>query len=150
MHLDAWVWWLIAAGVLGILEAVSPFLVFGMLAIAALAGMVLALLGVPVGFQILGFAVAALATLGLVRPLARRYAKQRPGDRMGTSKVVGQDAVVLERVDRMGGRVKVAGEVWSARAYDPTLVLEAGSTVQVIEIEGATALVYGTGSEIEQ
>lgn len=150
MHLDAWVWWLIAAGVLGILEAVTPFLVFGMLALAALAGMVLALLGVPLGWQVLGFAVAALATLGIVRPLARRFTKQRPGERMGVSKVVGQDAVVVERVDKVGGRVKVAGELWSARAYDPTLVIEAGSTVQVIEIEGATALVYGTGSEIEQ
>lgn len=150
MHLDAWVWWLIAAGVLGILEAVTPFLVFGMLALAALAGMVLALLGVPLGWQVLGFAVAALATLGIVRPLARRFTRQRPGERMGMSKVVGQDAVVVERVDKLGGRVKVAGELWSARAYDPTLVIEAGSTVQVIEIDGATALVYGHGSEIEQ
>lgn len=148
--MDTWVWWLIAAGVLGILEAVTPFLVFGMLAVAALVGMLLALIGVPIGFQILGFAAAALATLVIVRPLARKYGKLGPGQRMGTSKVVGQDAVVLERVDKLGGRVKVAGEVWSARAYDPTLVLEAGSTVQVIEIDGATALVYGHGSEIEQ
>lgn len=149
MHLDWWLAWLIAAGVLGVLEAFTPFLVFGMLALAALVGMLLALLGVPVGFQILGFAVAAIATLGIVRPVARRYTKNRPHQRMGVARVVGQDAMVVERVDAQNGRVKVAGEIWSARAYDPTLVLEAGSTAQVIEIDGATVLVYGTGTEIE-
>lgn len=150
MDFDAWLLWLIAAVGLGILEALTPFLVFGMLGLAALVGMLLALLGVPVGLQIIGFAVAAIATLGIVRPVARRYSKHKPHQRMGIAKVVGQDAVVLERVDAQSGRVRVAGEIWSARAFDPTLVLEAGSTVQVIEIDGATALVYGPGSEIEQ
>ncbi|MQA06196.1 MAG: NfeD family protein [Streptosporangiales bacterium] len=135
---------------MGILEALTPFLVFGMLALAALVGMLLALLGVPAGFQILGFAIAAVATLGIIRPVARRYSRHKPHQRMGLARVVGQDALVVERVDGQEGRVKIAGEIWSARAYDPTLVLEAGSTVQVIEIEGATALVYGPGSEIEQ
>ena len=63
---------------------------------------------------------------------------------------MGEDALVLERVDAHNGRVKVRGQIWSARAYDPTLVLEPGSTVQVIEIDGATALVYGTGTELER
>lgn len=148
--MQAWVAWLIAAGILGILEAVAPVLVFGMLAIAALAGMVLALLGLPVGWQLLGFAVAAIATLGIVRPVVRRNARPRALQRTGVSKLVGEDALVLERVDAHNGRVKVRGQIWSARAYDPTLVLEPGSTVQVIEIDGATALVYGTGTELEQ
>lgn len=150
MNFDAWVWWLIIAAALGILEAVTPVLVFGMLAVAAVAGMVLALVGLPVGLQIVGFCVAAIATLGVVRPIARKYSRSRPGERSGVARLVGQDALVLERVDAHTGRVKVGGEVWSARAYDPSLVLEAGSMVQVIEIDGATALVYGTGTELEQ
>lgn len=148
--MQEWVAWLIAAGILGILEAVAPVLVFGMLAVAALAGLVLALLGLPLGWQLLGFAVAAIATLGFVRPLVRRYTRPRIAQRTGVSKLVGEDALVLERVDAHNGRVKVRGQVWSARAYDPTLVLEPGSTVQVIEIDGATALVYGMGTELEQ
>ncbi|MBO0828734.1 MAG: NfeD family protein [Streptosporangiales bacterium] len=148
--MQAWVAWLIAAGILGILEAVAPVLVFGMLAIAALAGLVLALLGSPFGWQLLGFAIAAIATLGFVRPVVRRYTQQRLPQRTGLSKLVGEDALVVERVDAHSGRVKLRGEIWSARAYDPTLVLEPGCTVQVIEIDGATALVYGMGTEIGQ
>jgi membrane protein implicated in regulation of membrane protease activity len=49
---------------------------------------------------------------------------------------------VLERVDASGGRVKIGGEVWSARAYDESQVLEPGARVEVMKIEGATALVY--------
>ena len=46
------------------------------------------------------------------------------------------------RVDKNGGRVKIGGEEWSARAYMPDQVLEAGAEVEVVKIEGATALVY--------
>lgn len=148
--MQVWIGWLIAAGVLGILEAVAPVLVFGMLAVAALAGLVIALLGLSFGWQLLAFAVAAIATLGLVRPVVRRYARPHRPQRTGLSKLVGEDALVVERVDAHSGRVKLRGEIWSARAYDPTLVLEPGCTVQVIEIDGATALVYGMGTEIEQ
>lgn len=147
MDLDPWLWWLIAAVVLGILEAVTPVLVFGMLGVAALVAVVLALLGVPIAFQVLGFVVASIATLGVVRPLIRRYTRPKLGERSGIARLIGEDAFVVQRVDAQGGQVKLKGELWSARAFDPTLVLEAGSTVQVIEIEGATALVYGTGSE---
>ena len=52
------------------------------------------------------------------------------------------DTVVVERVDGNGGRVKIGGEVWSARALDEHSVIEPGARVQVAEIEGATALVY--------
>jgi membrane protein implicated in regulation of membrane protease activity len=50
--------------------------------------------------------------------------------------------VVVRTVDQHGGRVKLAGEEWSAEAYDPTQVLPVGSTVQVMEIRGATAVVW--------
>ena len=62
--------------------------------------------------------------------------------RTGAAALVGATAVVLERVDPNGGRVKIGGEVWSARAFDEAQVLEPGTQVEVVEIEGATALVY--------
>ena len=62
--------------------------------------------------------------------------------RTGTAALVGARAVVLERVDGDGGRVKIGGEVWSARTLDEHSVIEPGAHVQVAEIEGATALVY--------
>jgi membrane protein implicated in regulation of membrane protease activity len=62
--------------------------------------------------------------------------------RTGTAALPGRSAVVVDRVDATGGRVKIGGEVWSARAFDERQVLEPGTKVQVAEIEGATALVY--------
>jgi membrane protein implicated in regulation of membrane protease activity len=55
---------------------------------------------------------------------------------------VGSRAVVLERVDDRSGRVKIGGEVWTARAFEEGDVIEPGATVHVAKIEGATALVY--------
>jgi membrane protein implicated in regulation of membrane protease activity len=52
--------------------------------------------------------------------------------------------LVLERVDAHSGRVKLGGEIWTARSYDEEQVLEPGQSVDVIEIKGATALVYGS------
>ena len=62
--------------------------------------------------------------------------------RTGTAALVGAHAVVLTRVDQNGGRVRIGGEEWSARAYVPDQVLEPGVKVEVAEIQGATALVY--------
>ena len=62
--------------------------------------------------------------------------------RTGTAALVGASAVVVERVDAHGGRVKIGGEIWSARTLDGEQVLEPGTNVQVAEIQGATALVY--------
>ena len=44
-------------------------------------------------------------------------------------------------VSRSLERIKLAGEIWSARAYDGQSVFEPGTRVQVLQIEGATALV---------
>ena len=54
----------------------------------------------------------------------------------------GRPAVVTEQVDAHDGRVKIGGDVWSARTMDPTQVLEPGTHVTVVEIDGATAVVW--------
>jgi membrane protein implicated in regulation of membrane protease activity len=61
--------------------------------------------------------------------------------RTGTAALIGSRAVVVERVDGLGGRVKIGGELWTARSYDEDHVLEPGARVEVLKIEGATALV---------
>jgi len=40
------------------------------------------------------------------------------------------------------GLVKLKGEVWSARSFDPHHTIEAGRHVDVVQIDGATAVVY--------
>ena len=78
----------------------------------------------------------------MVRPLAVRHVRQPPLLRTGTSALVGKSATVTEEVTALGGRVRIGGEVWSARSYEESQVIPAGSAVDVYAIEGATALVH--------
>jgi len=84
---------------------------------------------------------APLASLGLLRPIARRHVRLPAVSRTGTDALVGRTALVTRRVDAHGGRVRIGGEEWSARAYVDDQVLVEGQTVDIIQIEGATALV---------
>jgi len=137
-----WIVWLILAAVLGVAELVTVTLTLGLLAVAAAVAAVVGAAGAPVPFQIVAFVVTAGAGLGLVRPIAVRHLKQPPSLRTGTAALVGRSALVQQEVSGHHGRVRIGGEEWSARAYDETLVIPVGATVDVIKIEGATALVY--------
>jgi len=140
---SAWLAWSIAAVALVIGEILTPGLFFlGPVAIAAVAGAVASLFGAPLWLQLIVFAGSSFASLGLLRPIARRHLSMPHAIRTGAAALVGAPAVVLQRVDADGGRVRIGGEEWSARAYMPDQVLEPGVRVEVAEIEGATALVY--------
>jgi membrane protein implicated in regulation of membrane protease activity len=138
---DAWVIWLVAAGVLAVGEVLTVGFFLGLIALAAAIAAVVAAAGAAVGFQVLAFIVVSIASLALVRPIAVRHLRTPTRVRTGTAALVGARAVVLERVDADGGKVKIGGEVWSARAYDEDAVLPEGARVHVLKIEGATALV---------
>jgi membrane protein implicated in regulation of membrane protease activity len=137
----AWVGWLIAAVALGIPLVVTGMPEFGMFAVGAVAAAVAAGLGGGIVAQVLVFVIVSVALIGVVRPIANRNAKQRPELRSGIDALKGRQAVVLERVDVHGGRIKLNGEVWSARTLDTGQAFEPGQQVDVIEIEGATAVV---------
>jgi membrane protein implicated in regulation of membrane protease activity len=140
---SAWLAWSIAAVLLAIGEILTPGLFFlGPVALAAVAGAITSLFGAPLWLQVVVFAVASFASLGLLRPIARRHLKMPHAIRTGSAALVGAPAVVLQRVDATGGRVRIGGEEWSARAFMPDQVLEPGVKVEVAEISGATALVY--------
>lgn len=136
-----WVWWLAAAGVLGIPLVITAMPEFGMFAIGAVAGAGASLLGAGVVLQVVVFLVVSVALVSVVRTIAVRHRHTRPELRTGIDALKGRQALVLERVDGRTGRVKLGGEIWSARSYDANLVFEAGQEVDVIEIEGATAVV---------
>jgi membrane protein implicated in regulation of membrane protease activity len=140
--MPAWLIWLVAAGVLAIAEALSLDLVLIMLAGAALATAGVAALGAPVALQVAVFAVVALGMVGVVRPIAKRRLELPSAERTGIERLQGRNAVVTKTVDAHGGRVRLAGEEWSAASYDPNQVLPVGATVQVMEIRGATAVVW--------
>jgi membrane protein implicated in regulation of membrane protease activity len=138
---DAWLVWLIIAVVLTGAEAISLDLVLIMLAGGAAVGTTAALVGLPVPLQILLAALSAAALLLVVRPVAKRHLTTASHP-TGAEALVGCEAIVLSRVDASGGRIRLRGGEWSARALDERQVIEVGSTVQVIEISGATALVF--------
>lgn len=139
--MEAWVIWVVAAGLLAIGEIVSLSFFMGPIAVAALAAGLAALLGAGTAFQLVVFILASVASLLVLRPIARRHLIAPAKIRTGTAALIGAPAVVLERVDRDGGTIKLSGEVWTARTYDEDAVLEPGERVQVMKIEGATALV---------
>jgi membrane protein implicated in regulation of membrane protease activity len=136
-----WVIWAIAAGALAAGEIMTLGLFLGPIAIAAALAAIVAAAGVGVELQVAVFAVAAVASLAVIRPVALRHMRTPGRLRTGTAALVGTRAVVLERVDADRGQVKIGGEVWTARAYDEDDVFEPGARVDVMKIDGATALV---------
>ena len=138
----SWIVWLIVAVVLGVAELLTTTLAFGLIAVAAVVAAVVGAFHVDLPFQLAAFVVAAGAGLGFIRPIAIRHLKQPPPLRTGTAALVGRSAIVLEEVTEHSGRVRIYGEEWSSRAYDESLVIPVGTKGDVMQIRGATALVY--------
>ena len=142
--MDTWVWWIVAAGVLAVVDVLTGgTLILVMIAGGAVAGGVTAAVGAPPAVAVGVFALTTVALLALVRPVARRHLRTVRSLRTGVAALVGSEAVVLEGVDGRDGRIKLGGEVWSARSYDGDSAFEVGQRVHVLEIDGATALVAG-------
>jgi membrane protein implicated in regulation of membrane protease activity len=140
--MDLWLIWLIIAAVLAVAEIFTLTAALGMLSAAALVTAGFAAVGLPLPFQFLVFTVVATVTVLFVRPIALRHVLQPQVERFGTDALVGRAACVVSEVTGLGGRVRIEGEEWTARAYDETLVIPPGTNVDVIEISGATAIVY--------
>ena len=135
--------WLIAAVLLAIGELLTPGLFFlGPVALAAVGAAVAAGIGGGIILQLIVFIAVSAGSLAFLRPIARRHIRMPALTRTGTAALVGAKAVVLQRVDVNGGRVKIGGEEWSARAFFEGQTLEPGERVEVAKIEGATALVF--------
>jgi membrane protein implicated in regulation of membrane protease activity len=142
----SWIVWLIVAVVLGVAELLTMTFAFGLIAAAAVVAAVVGALHIDLPFQLVAFVAAAGAGLGFVRPIAVRHLKQPPALRTGVAALVGRSAIVLEEVNEHSGRVRIDGEEWSSRPYlDESLVIPVGTKVDVMQIKGATALVYPRG-----
>ncbi|MBB4714734.1 NfeD family protein [Streptomyces luteogriseus] len=137
-----WFAWLLAAAALGAAEFFTLTLVFGLLAGAALVAAVVAGVGIGLSGQLLALVAAAAAGLVLVRPVALRHMEQQPLIRDGSDALIGKRAEVMQEVTATRGLIKLSGEEWSARALDESHVIPVGALVDVMEIEGATAIVY--------
>ena len=131
-------WWFVGAMLLGIMEIFTLDLTFAMLAGGALAAGIVALMGWPLWAAIATFAVVSAVLLFVLRPSLMRHFKSE-GMSTGSAALVGRDAVALVPVTTRTGRIKLNGEVWSARTREGEVAEDAYATV--VAIEGATAIV---------
>ena len=138
----AWQAWLALAIGLGVAELFTLDLMLLMLAVGATVGVLTALLGLPVALQMVAAIVTSVGMLALVRPKIVKRLHSGPELRLGTAALVGKQALVVDEVSADGGQVKIGGDLWTARPYDETEVIEPGARVDVLEIRGATAFVH--------
>ncbi len=133
--------WVLLAVILAVGEVMSLSLFLAPFAVGALFGAAADLAGAGDAVAVIVFLVSSGLLFGFVRPIARRHMRTPAQLRTGTAALVGKTALVTERIDANAGAVKLEGEVWTARPYDTDEVIETGSRVHVVEIQGATALV---------
>ena len=135
--------WLIAGVVLAAAELATLDFVLIMLAGGAFAAALTAAVGAPVIAQVIVMGAVSMLGLLAVRPaIKHRLHRGAEHARMGIETIEGAEATVIDRVSVQHGMVKIGGELWTARAYDATQVIEPGERVRVVEVKGATALVW--------
>ncbi len=138
-----WMVWLIVAITFFIVEIFTPGFVIACLGIGALGAAVVALLGVSLTGQLIGFAVAALGAFLIIRPLYFRYlVHDSPSVQTNVQALVGRKGIVVEAIEPLAqhGRVKIGGEDWKASTADEQPVAQ-GQLVRVLRVEGATLIV---------
>jgi len=137
-----WETWLGVAILLGVAEMFSLDLILLMIAAGAVVGMVADLVGLPFPLQAILASIAALGSLTVIRPTLVHRLHAGPSLQVGHGKLVGQTGLVTAAITaNEPGRVKLAGEIWSASPYDGDTTIMPGQTVEVLEIRGATAFV---------
>jgi membrane protein implicated in regulation of membrane protease activity len=135
--------WLVVGIVLMVAEVLSGTFVLLMLGLAALVSAGVSAVGVPLPISAVVFAAVAAGGITLARPALVHRLQSGEQIKTNTDALVGRKAIVISKVDAHEGRVKIDGDLWSARCYDETEVLEAGRSVTVMGISGAVALVWG-------
>jgi membrane protein implicated in regulation of membrane protease activity len=140
---NLWAAWLALALVLGAAEMLTLELTLLMLASGALAGMVTALIvpGLWV-VQVLVAVTVAVLMLFVLRPTLLQRIRNAPGYRSALQKLVGSEAVATTEITGSTGEIKINGETWTARAYDPDRVISPGELVQVFEVDGVILRVH--------
>ena len=144
---NPWLAWLGLALVLAAIEVATVDFTFIMISAGALAGGVAAAAGAPFPAQVIVAVLVSALMLLTVRPIIRRrFMDTEVAHVIGAPSLVGRAAVVLEIVTEQDGRVKLAGDIWSARVPIGVRMCEPGQEVRVVAIEGATAIVTGAAA----
>ncbi len=103
--------------------------------------MKIAIFGVGAAVQWAVFVVVSGVLLAVSRRFADRFThKQPPG--IGADRLIGRRGVVLAKIDNLenAGKVRVDKEEWRAESDDDS-VIEAGTRVEVVRLDGTHAVV---------
>jgi membrane protein implicated in regulation of membrane protease activity len=128
-------WWLTAGVALGILELLAPgFFLVWMGAAAAATGVVVALIPLPLSYQLGVFAVFAFAAVfaGRLHYSRNPVPSSDPNLNARASRLIGQVVVVESAIENGKGRVRVGDGVWNARGPD----LPAGASALITAADG--------------
>ncbi len=140
---NMWAAWLALAVALAGAELLTLDLILIMLATGATAGMLTSFATDSVVAQVLVALGVAVGMLAVVRPSLARRMQGGPELALGNATLIGYRTVTLQAITATApGQIKINGEVWTAKPYDDTLIIEPGRTVEVLEIRGATAYVH--------
>lgn len=138
--------WLIGAGILALAEFATMDFSLLMLATAALVTAGVATVGIPMWVEVIVFAMTSLLTLLLIRPVLRKRMMRNPHSNLFDQRSLeGKKATVVEAfpVNPNGsGMVRLEGELWSAKAAYPGESFAEGEEVDVLKIDGTTAVVW--------
>jgi len=134
--------WLIVGVALVAAEVLSGAFVLLMLGVAGLVAALVAFAGAGTAISAGAFVLTAAGGITFARPALQRRFHSGGHIKTNVDALIGAKAIVISQVDEHHGRVKIGGEVWSARAYDETQVIEPGHAVTVMNISGATAVVW--------
>lgn len=136
------IYWLL----LFILLLVVEFLTMGLTTIwfagGAVAAMVVNMLGGNIWMQMIVFLAVSLLLLIFTRPFAVRYINRGRVD-TNIDKLIGAEAVVTESINNLEstGKVQVNGLEWTARSKEADALIENGTTVEILSIEGVKLIV---------
>ncbi len=148
-NLDIVFWAVLAAlAFVGELLSVSFFLLF--FSLGAVAGLIVASLGLGIAAQAVAFVAASALSMAILRPALMHRISFRGSERYESrNAVTGKSGVVTDRIEPGGsGTVRIgSGDFWTARSVYPGQGIEAGARVRVLDTDGITALVEAVGIE---
>jgi membrane protein implicated in regulation of membrane protease activity len=140
--MEPWVIWVVAAVVLVIAEATTTAFVAIYFGFAALVTAMAAVVGLPVALQLVVFGVVSVGSMVLTRPALRQAAGRTTGIRTGVDAMQGRIGVVVRPIAELDpGQVKIGGETWTARSFYDGESIPEGARIEVVRVEGVTALV---------
>ena len=134
-----WSTWMIAAGVLLVLEIVSPGTFFFIcLAIGAVGAGIVSLITMNLWIQVIVFTIISVASMYFVRPFAKKYFNQTV-KKSNVDALIGKTAVVVEQIEPLrSGMIKIDGDLWRAEC-DNTVA--SGEQVEITAIDGTKLMV---------